>query len=388
MGERGVSRALALPFHTSREKNMRSLSVLMALLVGLGLYLAVMERDLLLRLAGAEASEAAVEPERAEAPTEAVSVVVRRSRARVVDSGLVLRGRTEASRRVEVRAETTGRVASEPLRGGAVVGAGDVLCELDAGSRLAQLAEAEARLLEAEGNERASARLAERGFGAEQTAIAQRAALQTAQAMVDQARREIERLVIRAPFPGILIEDSAELGDLLQPGSSCAAMISVEPIKLTGFAAEAAVERIVVGAPVRARLVTGQEIAGAVTFVARAADPASRTFRVEAQSANPDARIRDGISAEIVVGLPGTEAHLLPTSALTLDDGGRLGIRAAVRGDAGPEAAFFPVSVIRDDRQGAWVAGLPEELDVIVVGQDFVTDGQLLRVSRTEGSTP
>jgi multidrug efflux system membrane fusion protein len=364
---------------------MRPLPVLSAVFVGLFLYLFVMERDLLRSLAGAEAAIAeSAETEAQPEGARVVSVVAIRSQARPVDSGIVLRGRTEAGRRVEIRAETMGRVVSEPIRRGAEVEAGDLLCALDPGNRPAQLAEAEARLLEAEANERASAQLAERGFAAEQTAIARRAALQSAQAMVEQARIEIERLEIRAPFAGLVEADTAELGDLLQAGSICASLIAVDPIKLVGSVTENAVARVAVGAPIRATLVSGQEVEGRVTFVARAADPDTRTFRVEAQAPNPDRSIRDGVSAEILVALPGAEGHLVPMSALTLDDDGRLGIRAAVPNGERTEAAFYPVEIIRDDRQGAWVGGLPPALDVIVVGQDFVTDGQPVRVTLHE----
>jgi membrane fusion protein, multidrug efflux system len=370
------------------EKTMRPVPILTAVLVGLFLYLFVMERDFLRTLAGAEVAaadaEAAVEEAAVPPEERVVAVVAQRSRARPVDSGLVLRGRTEASRRVEIRAEVVGRVVSEPIRRGAEVAAGDVLCELDPGTRPAQLAEAEARLLEAEANERASAQLAERGFGAEATAIGRRAALQAAQAQVERSRREIDSLEIRAPFTGLLEADTAELGELLQPGSACASVIAIDPIKLVGFVTEDAVERVAVGAPAGARLVTGQEVRGRVTFVARAADPATRTFRVEAEAPNPGAAIRDGISAEILIGLPGAEAHRVPLSALTLDDDGRLGVRTARLEGDGTRAAFLPVSIIRDEPGGVWVAGLPEVADVIVVGQDFVTDGQPIRVTLRE----
>ena len=64
-------------------------------------------------------------------------------------------------------------------------------------------------------------------------------------------------------------------------------------------------------------------------------------------------------------------AHLLPQSALTLDDDGHLGVRL-VKDDM---AAFAEVSVIRDTTDGIWVAGLEDTADIIVVGQEFVTDG-------------
>lgn len=355
---------------------MRVFPILTAIVVGAFLYAFVMERDTLRAIAGAEAlPEAAAEPE-AEAAA-AVAVVAMRSEAREVASGMVLRGRTEANRRVEVRAQTTGLVISEPLRRGAIVAEGDLLCELDPGNRPALLAEAEARLAEAEANSTASERLAERGYTAETTAIANRAALQSAQAGIDQARREIDRLRIVAPFEGLLEADTAELGALLQPGSECATIIDLDPIKLIGFAPERSVDQIEPGATVGARLLNGKEFTGRVTFVSRSADPATRTFRVEAEVPNTDLAIRDGATAEILVSLAGSAAHLLPQSALTLDDAGRLGVRVVEEG----AAAFLPVEVVRDTAEGVWVSGLPESLDVIVVGQDFVTDGQPVTVS-------
>ncbi len=360
---------------------MRVFPILSAVLVAVGLYFFVMERDALRAIAGAE-DPVAVSADADAAQDPSVAVVVRRSETSQVEGGIVLRGRTEAARRVDVRAETSGLVISEPLRRGATISAGQTLCEIEPGNRPAQLAEAEARLLEAETNRDSSERLAERGFGAEVTAISNRAALQAAEARVDLARRELERLRVVAPFDGLLESDTAEIGSLLQPGSTCATIIDLDPIKLTGFVPERSVEQIKVGAMVGARLITGQEILGEVTFVSRSADPDTRTFRVEAKAANPDMAIRDGITAEVFVQLPDTPAHLLPQSTLTLDDSGALGIRAAIDG----VAQFMPVTVVRDTAEGVWVTGLPETLDVIVVGQDFVIDGQPVTVTREDAT--
>jgi len=41
-------------------------------------------------------------------------------------------------------------------------------------------------------------------------------------------------------------------------------------------------------------------------------------------------------------------------------------------------AGFVPVTLLRDESTGVWIDGLPEEADVITVGQDFVTEGVAL----------
>jgi len=358
---------------------MKFIPVLNAVLVSTALYALVFERDRLMSFAGAQtAPETALPATDPQPPAPAaVPVQVLHSVARPLDQGVLLRGQTEAARRVELRAETAGRVISEPLRRGTEVAAGDVLCRIDPGTRPAALAEAEARLAEAELNASAAERLQAGGYRSETAAAGAAAALQGAAAAVEAVRTDIARLAITAPFGGVLEDDSAELGALLSVGGLCATVIQLDPIRLVGFVPETELSRIQPGAMVGARLTTGQQVTGRVTHLARSADPATRTFRVEAEVANADRGIREGQTVEMLIAAEGTQAHLLPASALTLDDAGHLGVRLAV----GNRAEFSPVTFLRDEPGGLWVSGLPDAADVIVVGQDYVTEGSVLAVT-------
>ncbi|WP_071673307.1 efflux RND transporter periplasmic adaptor subunit [Nioella nitratireducens] len=407
---------------------MRVFPMITALLVCVVLYGVVMQRDRLVSFAQSfrgetPAPEAAAMPEadtapEAEAPAGlrpgTVSVVTRHSVAQEVDTAVVLRGRTEAARQVVVRAETSGRIVSDPIRAGAFVEEGQLLCEIAPGTREAALAEAvaglatarsrlpeaearvdeaEARLQEAQINNTAASRLSESGFGSETRAVSTAAAvssaeaairsaqagvesarsgIQSAEAAVTRAEQEIERLRITAPFAGLLEGDTAELGALMQPGTDCATVIQLDPIKLVGYVPEADVARIENGTTAGAQLATGQRVQGTVTFLSRSADPQTRTFRVEITVPNADLEIRDGQTADILIAAPGQMAHLVPSSALTLNDEGILGVRIV---DDTDTARFAPVSFLRDTVDGVLVADLPETVDVIVVGQEFVTDG-------------
>lgn len=359
---------------------------------------------------GAETEDAqAEEPEQS-----AVKVVTIMSQAREIDSAVILRGQTEAARTVELRAETSGTIISTPIRKGAEVQEGDLLCELDPGTREDSLAEAEARLAEANASvpsaearvEEAKARLSEaeinlnaadqlskRGFASDtrvassqastrsaEATLAQaegglattQAAIRSAEAAVASARREIERTKMHAPFSGLLERDTAELGSLLQTGGVCATIIQLDPIKLVGFIPETEINRVETGARAGARLTaSSQEVVGTVTFLSRSADPQTRTFRVEVEVPNPDLAIRDGQTAEIMIAAAGANAHLLPQSALTLNDDGALGVRTV----DGTTAGFAEVRILRDTAEGVWVTGLPDTAQVIVIGQDYVIDG-------------
>jgi multidrug efflux system membrane fusion protein len=87
---------------------------------------------------------------------------------------------------------------------------------------------------------------------------------------------------------------------------------------------------------------------------------------------NTDLKIRDGQTAEIIVAADGASAHLLPQSALTLNDDGDLGVRFV---DDNSLAQFAKLTLLRDTSEGVWVSGLPETVNVITVGQEYVVDG-------------
>ncbi|WP_170410323.1 efflux RND transporter periplasmic adaptor subunit [Ruegeria arenilitoris] len=398
---------------------MRLISFVNAILVIAALFLLVFERDALFAFAGrgdsetdtSSETESVSDPQTAQ---NAIGVVVLRSSAREIDSAVLLRGQTRANRQVEVLAETTSTVISEPKRKGAFVEAGDLLCELDPGTRPASLAEAMAAKLEAESripeaearleeahalvaeaqiNLTAAQKLSETGFGSETRRISSEAAMRSAEAgvktaeagleatragieaataEVKAAQREIDRQTIEAPFKGLLESDTAELGSLMQPGSLCATVIQLDPIKLVGFVPETDVNKIIVGSEASARLITGLEVKGRVTFLSRSADETTRTFEVEITVPNPELAIRDGQTANIRIAADGAKAHLLPQSALTLNNEGQIGVRTV---GADQIVEFMPILLLRDTAEGVWVDGLPETSDVIVIGQEFVTQG-------------
>ncbi len=408
---------------------MRLISIINAVLVVIALYFLVFERDALFAFAGRGDDQASAESDVTEATlaqsADAIGVVVLRSTAREIGSAVQLRGQTKANRQVEVLAETTSTVVSEPKRKGAFVEAGDLLCELDPGTRPASLAEAKAskleavsrvpeaearlqeahaRVAEAEINLKAARKLSETGFGSETRRISSEAEMSTAKAGVKSAeagleatqagieaataavaaaQREMERLTIEAPFKGLLESDTAELGSLMQPGSLCATVIQLDPIKLVGFVPETEVNRIVVGSMASAQLVTGLQVEGRVTFLSRSADETTRTFEVEITVPNPELLIRDGQTANIQIAAEGVKAHLLPQSALTLNNEGQLGVRTVVADNV---VDFVPIQLLRDTADGVWVGGLPETSDIIVIGQEFVTRGVTVAPTYREAS--
>ena len=412
---------------------MRIVSIITAVVVIIVLYILVFEREAFNKVATGDSIRNVVQErlerenietrvsvvnekvsKQSEKSSDLISVVVYTSNSQTLGSAVILRGETEAARFVEVRAETFGQVISEPLRKGSFVQKDDTLCKLDEGTSKAALADAMARLEEAkalipqtearlgEANSRldeaqinfnAASKLSKGGYASE-TRVASaeaamrsaeagvatatagfestRARIQSAEAGVATAEKEIERLIITAPFEGTLETDTAEIGSLLQPGALCGTIIQLNPIKLVGFLPETDLSRVKLGAPVKAKFTSGQEMDGNVSFLSRSADTTTRTFRVEVNVPNDQLEIRDGQTVEIAIGSDGKKAHLLPQSALTLNDDGLLGIRFI---DEESTTRFAAVKLEQDSKEGVWVSGLNDSVNVIIIGQEFVREG-------------
>lgn len=321
---------------------------------------------------------------KAAAPTKAgevPSVQVKLSEGSARPFEVVLRGRTESARAVVVRSETAGVVAQAPAREGSLVRKGQVLCRLAVDARQASLDQARANLRSRQLQRQAAAQLAEKGYRSQTQVLEAQAALDAAQAQVRAAEIALAQVNITAPFTGVFDKRDAEVGAYLSPGQPCGTVLELNPLLVVGDVPETDAARLAVGAPASAKLVSGRILNGRVRYVAREADPATRTYRVEIAVPNAQMDVRSGLSAELRVGAGVGAAHLVPVSALVLDAAGRQGVRYVL---PDTRVAFAPVTVLEETPQGIWVSGLEGAVRVITVGQSFVADGQKVRVAQAQ----
>lgn len=320
-----------------------------------------------------KAAAAAAPAEKIEDPLVQVTMVQPSLRPYVVS----VRGRTEANRTVIVRAETAGPVAATPAREGSFVARGTILCRISTDARQASLDQARALLRTRQLEKEASDRLAAQGYRSQTQVLQAQANLDGATAQVRQAEVLLDQVNIRAPFSGVFDRRDAEVGTYLAPGGACGTMIQLDPMVIVTDVAERDVGAIRVGATATATLVSGEILTGRVRLVARDADPATRTYRVEIEAPNPGGRARAGLSAEVKINTGSGPAHLVPTTTLVLDSAGRQGVRYIIAGD---RVAFAPVTVLDETPEGVWINGLSGDARVITAGQSYVSEGQKVRI--------
>lgn len=303
----------------------------------------------------------------------AFTVITAQANAQEWRDVVTIRGETQAMRKVIVRAETSGVVSETPIDQGTEVKQGDLLCKLSVDARAAQLNEARATLNKARLDYDAAKALSAEGFQSQTGVAGAKAALDLAAASMERASVELAKTKIIAPFDGVFDARDVDVGDFISVGAACGTVIQRDPYLITGTVSEKVVARITKGDRGVATLATGETVDGIVRFVAAAADPVTRTFRIELETPNPDGRLRDGVTAQFDVFARNRRAHILPRSAVVLNENGVTGVKTL---DSDNTVVFNPITLLDDTAEGIWVSGLDGNVMIIVRGQNYVRPGE------------
>ena len=302
-----------------------------------------------------------------------IKVKAKKIKSELRQSNVLVQGRTESNRNVLVSSETNGIVREIFVKKGDFVKKDQILCKLSTDSRKAKLDEAKALMLQKKLEWDASKVLVEKGYRSQTKAAGSKAAYDASKALVIQMEEELENINIRSPFDGFFNDNLAEVGDFLSIGMPCGQVVDYNPILVIGQVSEQEIKKIKSDIQGYAVLSTGEKLNGLLSYVSKTADSKTRTFRIELEINNSNFDIKDGITAELFIPTKKVEAHLIPPSSLTLDSDGKIGVRHI---DSNNEVIFSDVEIIGDEKELIWVSGLPEEITLITIGQEFVTEGQ------------
>lgn len=327
-------------------------------------------------------SEAAIRPAEAKAqPAFRVSV----TDAKVVDHSpkLTLSGRTEADHKVSITARTGGVLTALNVKRGQHVEKGEVVAILSDEAREAQVAQAQALYDQRKAELEARRVLIDKGTLPKLDLVNLESQYKAAEAALASAKAERDRGVVRAPWTGVITDVPAEVGGAAfsMAGKEIATLVALDPMLAVAEVSERKLAGIKVGERAEVRLITGQTVPGRVRYVSKSATATTRTYRVEVEMDNADGKIPDGITSEVVLSLSPVPAAQIPRSALTISAAGDVGVRVVGEGD---KVAFVPVHIVEDLQNTMWINGVKSDARVIVRGQDFVRDGQVVAAVAAE----
>lgn len=303
----------------------------------------------------------------------AVSVAVRQSVAEQVAQVFVAEGQALPDRDTTIRAETSGQISEMLVKMGDDLEAGQVIARFDLAAREADLTRAEQERDRAQREFDNASALVERGISTVDRVAEARADLATAFAGLSAAEEAISDTEIRAPFAGRLEALDINIGEIVTLGADVGRIVDNTPLTISIQIPQQSLRDIKVGQIAEVAFITGETATGEVEFVSRSANAETRTFMAQIKVPNTDGVIPAGISAQLRIPTGEMTAHFVSPAILSLDTDGTLGIKTV---NAENVVEFHKIAIVRAQTDGIWISGLPDQAQIISIGQGFVNDGE------------
>lgn len=312
-------------------------------------------------------------------------VEVRTSEARTVPQYIFAQGGAQPFRTADVVAQAAGTIDEIIVQEGDQVRAGAVVARIRLDARSSRRESAQALVKTLEADLEGMRQLAKDGFAAESRVRELEAQLESARAELANVREEIEDTEVEASIPGIVSDVFVNAGQFAAAGGPIIRVVDNSPLRVMLNVSQRDVGKVDRGSVALVSLATGGLAKGRVCFIAPAADPETRTFRVEVRVPNEDRRIPSRVSAELRLKTGEVKAHFVSPAILALDEAGELGVKSV---DENGKAAFHRVEILHAETDGVWIGGLPDRLQLISTGQGFVRQGESVRVANEESNRP
>ncbi|MFZ6645344.1 efflux RND transporter periplasmic adaptor subunit [Undibacterium sp. TJN25] len=249
-----------------------------------------------------------------------------------LSSGPVITGSIQPERRADLRAEVSAVVLQVLKENGEAVKRGDLLVRLDDTSIRDSLTSAEAAVRASEQtldqSERQFQRLKTlRASGMTSTSQLEDAEIRRNNAQSDlvgakaraaQARQQLQRTEVRAPFEGIISERKVSNGDTAQIGKELVKVIDPDSMRFEGFVSADRISSVKIGQPVDFRVNGyGQQLfSGKVKRVDPAANATTRQVEVLVNFADSNRPKVSGLYAEGRIEAATVSTLMIPEAAL------------------------------------------------------------------------
>lgn len=288
---------------------------------------------------------------------------------------------------VTITSDAAELVTAVHFRDGQAVSQGQILVTLKATEQDAGVAEARARLNQAERDYSRWKTLADKGIAPRATAEQYLAALETARASVKAAEARKGDRVIRAPFAGVVGLSDIAPGALISPGSPIVSLDDLGLIRVDFDVPDRYIAVLRQGAPIIATpdAYPDQTFTGRIAQVDTRIDTATRAITARAEFANAGGRIKPGMMMRVNVEHGQRTALAVPESAVQYE-GDQAFVFVITAREKGTVAR--KVLVTPGVNEGGFVElreGVKAGDKVVADGLNRLQDGQQVRLPGQKG---
>ncbi|KZN15254.1 efflux RND transporter periplasmic adaptor subunit [Marinomonas sp. TW1] len=302
----------------------------------------------------------------------AYSVQAKTLSAQIIEVHLPLSGQTAANETLTLVNNYQGKVTKLAIEKGDSVKQGQAILAIDTRTLKTQIEQAQLlvkqRALELDGIKKLNAG----NFSSKVNLAQAETDLASAKSALKALEIDLENATLTAPFSGIVNSLDVKQGQVLSVGTQVGSLVSLNPIKISVNIPQNKIQQIQLGTLGHVTLESGYEAEGAVSFINTTANTSSRTIQVEMEVDNPDNKIAAGLTASVDFILEAQKAHAFSPALLTLDDSGHTAVKTI---DIDNKVNTMPVVIVKSERDQIWVKGLPNNVNIITVGQGFVSEG-------------
>ena len=310
-------------------------------------------------------------------------VVVKKLQKESFTKTLKFSGFSEASRIVIIKSQVEGKVSSKSFEKGKFYKAGSQLVLIDPEDKIARLKEMEALLNQRKKEYEVAEKLFKKGFRSEVKLSESRTNFENALALYEKSQVELNNTKILIPFDSTIEDSFIELGDYVKKGDKIAKIVDLDPIFVKVNVTENVINNLKLN-QATSIIIADKYYEGLISYISKTSDPLTRNFRVEIKINNKQKQIISGLSSEVRINLSKEDAYFIPSSLISLDDQGKIGIKVVQE----KKVLFLTIDIISDTGNGYWVNSNSknnlEDYMLITQGHEYVIEGENVVIKNSD----
>ena len=314
------------------------------------------------------------------AQEQTVRVKVQQIQTEAVNGEQGFSGTIEESSGISLSFATMGTIKRIYVNEGQMVGAGQLIAELDPTTLQNAYTISKTTLEQAQDTYNRMKELHDAGSLPEMQWISIENQLKSAKAQEAVARKSLGDTKLYAPSAGYISTKFTEVGENVSPGVPIAKLVNISSVKVKIAVPEDDIQRIAKSSSMKIVVpaLGNREFSGHVTERGVSADPRSRTYEVKATVLNHDRKLLPGMICQVFTNyMQGTTGVFIPANLVQLDIDNKTFVWV-VNGD---KALKREITISNETAQGAQVSGgLSAGDKLIIAGQQKVSNGMKVEI--------
>lgn len=304
---------------------------------------------------------------------------------RVFQDNIEVLGVAKGRRSVTLTAATTQLIDKVRFSDGQAVRQGAVLVELKTSEQDAGVAQAQAKLVQAEREYQRWKTLADKGFASKSALDQYQAAWLSAKADLNAARARQNDRLIRAPFAGVVGLSDIAPGALVNPGAPIVTLDDLSAVRVDFQVPEQYLAQIHPGQAIDARVdaYPGQVVHGRIQKIDTRVDERTRAVTARAEFPNPDHRLKPGMLIRVAISRGQRQALAVPETAVSVQGDSAFVFLVREMGQRTIAEQRPVVTGLRQDNFVEILDGVERGDRIVGDGLNKVQSGQPVRIAPT-----